>query len=85
MPQAEGLARSAEQHFLVAESAQDVAATVLRIVENPQERMRLSTAGRERMLSNHAWPRSMQRLDGIISRCLAVRTTQHAKPLESNA
>ena len=32
---------------------------------------RLARAGRARMLSHHAWDRSMQRLDGIIERCLA--------------
>ena len=34
---------------------------------------RLAAAGRERMLTHHAWPHSMQRLDGIIERCLANR------------
>ena len=29
----------------------------------------INVAGRQRMLSHHAWPRSMQRLDGIIGRC----------------
>ena len=33
-------------------------------------------AGRARMLSHHAWPSSMQRLDGIIERCLS-RFAQH--------
>jgi len=30
----------------------------------------LAKAGRDRMLSHHAWPRSMQRLDGIIGRAI---------------
>ena len=64
-----GVDAEAEQHFLVADSPADLAAAVLRIVENPAERARLATAGRERMLSHHAWPRSMQRLDTIIGRC----------------
>ena len=66
-----GVDAEAETHFLVADAAQDVAAAVLRIVENPAERARLAAAGRARMLSHHAWPRSMQRLDGIIERCVA--------------
>jgi polysaccharide biosynthesis protein PslH len=65
-----GVDAEAERHFLVADSADDVAAAVLRIVENPTERQRLAAAGRDRMLSHHAWPRSMQRLDGIIERCV---------------
>ena len=63
----------AERHFLVADSAADIAAAVLRIVEQPELRARLATDGRARMLSHHAWPRSMQRLDSIIERCLAAR------------
>jgi polysaccharide biosynthesis protein PslH len=65
-----GVDAEAPAHFLVADKAQDLADAVLRITDNPAERARLAAAGRERMLSHHAWPKSMQRLDGIISRCL---------------
>lgn len=64
-----GVDAQAEEHFLVADSAEDIAAAVLRIVDSAAERQRLSQAGRERMLSHHAWPHSMARLDGIIGRC----------------
>lgn len=57
------------RHLLVADAATDIAEAVLRIVENPAERTRLSLAGRERVLSHHAWPHSMQRLDALIERC----------------
>jgi polysaccharide biosynthesis protein PslH len=67
-----GVDAEADQHLLVADSPEDIAAAVLRIVENPAERARLAAAGRERMLTHHAWPRSMQRLDGIIERCLQM-------------
>jgi sugar transferase (PEP-CTERM/EpsH1 system associated) len=80
-----GVDAQAEQHFLVADSAADIATAVLRIVEQPAERARLAAAGRERMLSHHAWPRSMQRLDGIIERCRAARAAPQAKTLESTA
>jgi polysaccharide biosynthesis protein PslH len=65
-----GVDAEAERHFLVADAPEDVAAAVLRIVENPAERARLASAGRERMLSHHAWPQSMARLDQIIERCV---------------
>ncbi len=58
------------KHFLVAGSPQEYADSVMSIVENPLERQRLSNDGRQRMLSHHAWPKSMQRLDGIIFRSL---------------
>ena len=66
-----GVDAEAQTHFLVADEPQTVADAVLRIVESPAERARLAQSGRDRMLSHHAWPRSMQRLDGIIERCVA--------------
>ena len=64
-----GVDALANQHLLVADNAAEVTQAILRIVENPAERERLALAGRERMLSHHAWPRSMARLDAIIERC----------------
>ena len=63
-----GVDAESENHFLVADTPQAYAQSIMRIVDSPAERNRLATAGRERMLSHHAWPRSMQRLDGIIAR-----------------
>ncbi|TMH00538.1 MAG: TIGR03087 family PEP-CTERM/XrtA system glycosyltransferase [Betaproteobacteria bacterium] len=59
-----------KEHFLVASTPEEYAAAILRLIEDPAERQRLARAGRERMLSNHAWEQSMRRLDGIIERCL---------------
>jgi polysaccharide biosynthesis protein PslH len=78
-----GVDALAEQHFLVADSAADTAAAVLRIVQNPAERARLAVAGRERMQSHHAWPRSMQRLDALIARCREASATPLRKTLET--
>jgi hypothetical protein len=58
------------EHFLVADTAQEYAHAISSIVDDPAERDRLAQSGRERMLSHHAWPHSMERLDGIIERCL---------------
>ena len=66
-----GVDATAPEHFLVASTVDEYRNAILRIVENPAERQRLSIAGRARMLSHHAWERSMQRLDGIIERCRA--------------
>jgi glycosyltransferase involved in cell wall biosynthesis len=62
------------EHFLAASSPEEYAAAILRVLDDPAERQRLSRAGRARMLSHHSWDKSMQRLDGIIERCLAART-----------
>jgi sugar transferase (PEP-CTERM/EpsH1 system associated) len=60
-------------HFLVAKDAEEQAAAILRIVGDSSERRRLSKAGRARVLSNHSWSRSMQRLDRIIERCIPLQ------------
>ena len=66
-----GVDAEPERHLLVADTAAEVTQAILRITENTAERERLALAGRGRMLSHHAWPRSMARLDGLIERCLA--------------
>lgn len=63
-----GVDAEAGAHLLVADTPPDYARAIMRIVDNPAERHRLAVAGRQRMLSHHAWPRSMARLDGIIER-----------------
>ncbi len=60
------------EHFLVATSTQEYVSAILRILEDPRERARLASAGRARMLSHHAWPASMRKLDEIIARCLSL-------------
>jgi sugar transferase (PEP-CTERM/EpsH1 system associated) len=59
------------EHFLVADGPADCAQALARIMGDASERARLAHAGRERMLSHHAWDRSMERLDRILERCLA--------------
>lgn len=65
-----GVDAEAEKHFLVADAPEAYAAAIKRICSDSLERQRLAEAGRARMLSHHAWPRSMERLDGIIERCV---------------
>lgn len=71
-----------DEHFLVAESPEEYAQAVVAIMDDRSLRARLSHAGRTRMLSHHAWPRSMERLDGIIERCVSeygrTQFTQYA-------
>jgi polysaccharide biosynthesis protein PslH len=66
-----GVDASSPEHFLAASTPEEYAAAILRIIEDPGERSRLSLAGRNRIVTHHDWKKSMQRLDGIIARCLA--------------
>ncbi|MEO8741442.1 MAG: TIGR03087 family PEP-CTERM/XrtA system glycosyltransferase, partial [Casimicrobiaceae bacterium] len=59
-----GVDASSPEHFLAATTAEEHTLAILRILQNPAERRRLSHAGRARMLSHHSWDKSMQRLDG---------------------
>jgi polysaccharide biosynthesis protein PslH len=68
---ARGVDAEAEKHFLVADTPKDYARKIVRILSDRVERQRLAEAGRARMLSHHTWNRAMQRLDGIIERCLS--------------
>jgi sugar transferase (PEP-CTERM/EpsH1 system associated) len=65
-----GVDAESVKHFLVADTPQAYAQAIMSIVDSPQERNRLALVGRERMLSHHAWPRSMERLDKIIERAV---------------
>ncbi len=65
-----GVDAEAGHDLLVADTAEEIAMAILRIIDNPAERARLAAAGRQRMLNHHSWPHSMARLDGIIARCV---------------
>lgn len=54
------------QHLLVAESPDQYADSIIRLLENADERRKLSIAARQRVLSSHSWPASMTKLDTII-------------------
>jgi|KBSSwiStaDraftv2_1062776.scaffolds.fasta_scaffold149557_2 sugar transferase (PEP-CTERM/EpsH1 system associated) len=66
-----GVDAVAGEHLRVCRTRAEWVDAVLELMANDAERARLAESGRARMLSNHAWPKSMQRLDGIIERCRA--------------
>ncbi len=65
-----GVDAIAGEHFQVASTPQEYRDAILRILADASERNRLAAASRTRMLSHHAWPSSMRRLDSIIARCI---------------
>ena len=68
------------EHLLTASTPSEYAEAILRVVGDPAERARLATAGRNRMLSHHTWPKSMQRLDSVIERCISQFHENMGKP-----
>ena len=74
---AKGVDAVAGEHFVVADTAEEKANAMLRLIEDRGERHRLAIAGRSRMLSHHSWPSSMRRLDAIIERGLGQHGRAH--------
>jgi len=70
------------EHFIVSRTPQECATALLRIMDDPVERRRLSESGRARMLTHHAWDLSMRRLDGIIESCLANYSRRNYSALQ---
>ncbi len=68
-----GVDAEAGAHLVIADSPDAQADAIARLLESPAERQRLALAGRARVLSHHAWERSMTRLDGIVERCVTSR------------
>jgi sugar transferase (PEP-CTERM/EpsH1 system associated) len=60
------------EHFLTASTSQEFAAAVLKLLEDPLLQLKLSEAGRRRMMSHHSWDASMSKLDSIVERCLRL-------------
>ncbi|MGC1818401.1 MAG: TIGR03087 family PEP-CTERM/XrtA system glycosyltransferase [Casimicrobiaceae bacterium] len=59
-------------HFLVADSAAEIATATLELMGSAQRRDEFARAGRARVLSHHAWDTSMRRLDRIIERAMEL-------------
>jgi sugar transferase (PEP-CTERM/EpsH1 system associated) len=58
------------EHLLVAQSPQDYADKLLKLMEDPAARQTLAAAGRARVETCHNWAGSMAKLDRIIETCL---------------
>ncbi len=71
------------QHLVAADTPAEQCEAILRLLDDPNERRRFALAGRKRVLTNHAWPSSMQRLDAIIARCL--QNFSPAAPLQAQS
>lgn len=65
-----GVDAIAGEHLLTADTPDQACAAILGVMNNAAERARLAAAGRARVLSHHAWPSSMKRLDAIVERCV---------------
>jgi len=72
-----GVDAVAGEHLLVARTYQEQTSAILRLIETASQRKCLAEAGRSRMLSHHAWPSSMRRMDAIIERALTEHGRMH--------
>ena len=60
------------EHVLTANTPEEYARQILRVLDSAEERKRLARAGRARMETNHTWEASMRKLDTIVERTMAV-------------
>lgn len=67
-----GVDAVAGEHFLVGSTPAEYTQAILSLLNDPRLRSQFAQAARTRMLTHHAWPRSMQRLDTVIERCRSV-------------
>jgi sugar transferase (PEP-CTERM/EpsH1 system associated) len=58
------------EHLLAADTPQEYVDAIESVLRSPQRRAQLSRACRERMRERHSWANSMQRLDGLLERCV---------------
>lgn len=62
-----------EDHLLTATTTDDYVNAIDRVLGSAAERTRLAEAGRQRVLTQHSWPSSMTRLDGLIATTIERR------------
>jgi len=65
---ARGVDAEPQRHLLTGETSAGIAEQVLRILGSPQERARLSRAGRERVAQRHAWPATLDDFEACLDR-----------------
>jgi hypothetical protein len=73
---ARGLDAVPGEHLLAADGPPAMAAAVLRLMSDADERRRLALAGRARMESHHSWAGAMAKLDRIIDRMMEARRSR---------
>jgi sugar transferase (PEP-CTERM/EpsH1 system associated) len=69
-----GVDAVAGEHLLAHDTREQQIEAILQVLESRELRARLASAGRARVLSNHNWASSMQRLDALIASQFQQRT-----------
>ena len=71
------------EHILVASEPHELCDAVVSILADADYRDSLAQSARDRVLTNHSWPHSMQRLDALIEQCVAGQSARApGRPLE---
>jgi polysaccharide biosynthesis protein PslH len=64
---AEGLGQGcANKHFYQADTAEDIATGVLRLLENPQQRNEFAEAGRALVLKHYTWENAVAEIESLL-------------------
>ncbi len=62
-----GVDAEPDEHLLVATTPDEYADQILKLLNDPDYRLKMARASRERVLSNHDWHQSILRLDKLIA------------------
>ncbi|MGB0713332.1 MAG: glycosyltransferase, partial [Gammaproteobacteria bacterium] len=57
------------EHLLVADSPEQWTDALLGLLEQPEQRLALAAAGRERIRTRHSWDAAMERLATLMDEC----------------
>jgi len=66
----EGLDVTPEEHFLAADTAEDFAIAILRLLADPAERARLALAARARVEARSSWAHVARQFEAICGRAM---------------
>jgi glycosyltransferase involved in cell wall biosynthesis len=66
----EGLDIAPEEHFLAADTAEDFAVAILRLLADPSERARLAAAARARLEARFSWAHVARQFEAICARAM---------------
>ncbi|SES80697.1 hypothetical protein SAMN05216326_10449 [Nitrosomonas marina] len=59
-----------DEHFLTADTPEEYAQKLINLMESAPLREKYAKAGRERMLTNHAWQKSMKKMESLVLNCV---------------
>ncbi|MFK7794819.1 MAG: TIGR03087 family PEP-CTERM/XrtA system glycosyltransferase [Gammaproteobacteria bacterium] len=81
---ARGIDAIPDDHVLVAKTSDEYVTQISKVLDSADERLRLSEAGRARMLSHHSWSIAMEKMDVNLHRQQMADMSIAAENMQEN-